>query len=408
MMNIFHRKKKQKIFIGNCHKAMKTAIIINTGFDGGGSTTLGYEFDKIGLDVFFRDITKIKNTKTSNIYKTYKSNEELVKLLATYEKVIFSLLAVSLNDTDKAFDVVLQVKRAYPHMKICYLNCARLEKLFQEVLRVSALHGFSFDRVYSIADNAKQYYDKVTPMLINAYTFREKLIECEKQPIVFSAGRVEAVKGTTQYFQNFSEEFKKDEYYYIHEGATFNFTKTNGISCPPQLLSLFETGISPKQPKESYRFCNYGELPMIDKLNIYSSYSKDDIDRWSTYYAGICTILGSVSKQSSSLFTNDIICANKTENNRLHKRRDIWGGSLEYANIEMIDMGIPVLLSRMYASIVGFTDEYLIYDCFSDIPRKVKELENHYDEVRLSQRAWLVNKQDRINKSIIERFEEDI
>lgn len=387
---------------------MKTAIIINTGFDGGGSTTLGYEYHKLGLDVYFKDKVAYNQTRGSGDYKTYKNDKELIQILADYDKVIFSLLAIQKKHLPQAFKTVLKVSSEYPNIKICYLNCGRKLDMLYRLLELCKENKFEFDHIYSICP-ADKPIDNYTYMHINAYTFRQDPVEStNKFNYVLSAGRVESLKGTIRYFNNFDEPFNSDDFYYVHHGANIKFNDNGTISVPVQLLLYFDTSVKPMKPLSKYNFIDYGTDPKIDKLNIYPSYSIDDIADWSNYYCGICCILGSKSVTKVGLFDNQLYCENKAENTILNKQLSFWDSCMEYVNVEMIDIGLPVLISKMYANVLGFTDDRLIYNSFSEIPAKVAKLQDKYDEIRLSQREWLVGKQAEINENIVKKFTESV
>lgn len=375
---------------------MKTAIIIPTGFDGGGSTTLGYQFHKIGLDVYFNNVVAHNQYRSQLDVNLYNSTEELIEILKDYEKVIFSLLAVRGKDLGDSINILSDIKIALPNLKICYLNCGRKIGMLEDIIKDSPIN---FDWIYSISPadticNNSSYLD------INAYTFRDEFISVEKSPIIFTAGRVESVKGIIRYFNSFTDSFKNDDYFYIHEGANFSFNKNGSVSTPLQMLTL--------KNNPNVVFKNYGDSANIDKLNVYPSYNIDDIEkRWSTYYAGVCCILGSKSTQVSSLFDDSISCKDPKET-ALLRRQPQWSG-LEYTNIEMIDVGVPVLFSKMYAQqVLGFDYEPLIYDRFEQIPKKVKELESCYTDAIKYQRDFFIQKQVKINQNIIKNFTENL
>ena len=387
---------------------MKTAIILPTGFDGGGSTTLGYEFDKIGLDVYFKNIIQDGQYKPIKEYKTYTSDEELINILKDYEKVIISLLAIRDKNVEKESSILIKLREQLPHLKICYLNCGRKVKMFCEVLRICKKINFEFDWVYSISPLASKYFNKCSYMKINAYTFKDEVLESKKSPIVFTAGRVESLKGIIRYFNAIDDTFLKDDFYYIHEGANYSIGSKGNVSVPFQMLPLFDTTVSPKKLKSQFVLKQFNEVPELHKFTLYPSYNIDDIKyRWSSYYAGICCILGSQSKQKIDLF-GSVYCLDKRENSVLNKQLEYWDNCMEYVNIEMIDLGIPVFISRMYAHVLNFDCEALIYDCYSDIPKKVRALEMTYESSREYQRNWLISQQDSINNNIIKKFTEDI
>ena len=66
--------------------------------------------------------------------------------------------------------------------------------------------------------------------------------------------------------------------------------------------------------------------------------------------------------------------------------------------------GVPVFFSRRYAQLLGFTDDRLIYNCFSEIPDKVNALIDYYDDAREKQWHWFVDSISKLNAEIIDTF----
>lgn len=392
----------------------KIAIINPVGFEGGGITTLCLQYAKLGIDVI------VKNQLKSNQYlpvldeniHLYSDINELVELCGKYNRLLFVNLYIG-KITNTVLDDILTLKSVYPNIEICYIHCTRHMGDLQTLLPICNKHNFMFTHIYSLLPYIHEFkYCDSTFMNINAFTppnynpvnFEDRL------NVIFSSGRVEAFKGTLKYFNSIDFDFlqKSNGYTYLHEGANFNFHKRDsGISCPPQLLSLFDTIKSPKIVKQQYAFKRYGESPEVDKFNIYPSYNVDDVyDRWKNYYAGICCILGTKSNyvRQKSLFEDRFVIADVKERNLVEKQSLNWGDTLEYADIEKIFAGVPTLFSRKYSELIGFNDFRLIYDSFLDIPRLVANLSACYDDIRIEQYKWLVDKLNGVNANIIEQF----
>ena len=111
--------------------------------------------------------------------------------------------------------------------------------------------------------------------------------------------------------------------------------------------------------------------------------------------------------QSKSLFDNSWRVINNKEQTLVSKQAKLWGvRGLEYANLEMINLGLPVLFSRGYGELLQFDDSRLLYSRFSEIPAILEKLTDlwYYKTCRNAQRSFFVNKQSTINKRIIEVF----
>ena len=282
---------------------LRTAIIANTGFDGGGSSKLGYEYDKIGMDVYFRNVVQPNQYRPKQEYKTYDTVEELIQILKNYEKAIFLPLVINKTVLEDSF-FLPRLREEIPNLKICFLNCSRSDKYFRKVLECCEHTNFEFDWVYSIAPLTECGYEKYTLFNINAYTFLDEPIYTGEKPIVFTAGRVEGIKGTLRYINSITSDFLNGPFCYIHEGANFTWSKSGNVSCTPQLLSFFNLIDGKKECKELFTFKSYGDEPEKGKLSIYPSYQVDDIfDKWKYYYCGVCCILGSKSKPYCSVIS---------------------------------------------------------------------------------------------------------
>lgn len=393
------------------NKLIKTAIIVETGFDGGGTTKLGIEYSKLGLPVYFRDTVQPLQFKPDDIgnIKLYNSDLELFDIANKYDRLIFLPLTLYDRNLAQSLHKLLKIRSYNRNVELCYLFCNRKSTRIKALLDLCNDNNFAFDHYFSISKSLMDYVKNCTYLNINAFTFSDytNISMDNRKPIIFSAGRVESVKGTTSYFQSINEKFLSDDYYYIHEGAKYSFNKNGNVSVSPQLFSLFDMSSKPKKLRPSYKFLSYGESPSIDKLNIYPSYKLDDaLHRWSNYYLGVCCILGSnsVCRKVKSLFGYSFIADDLIENEKLDKNSIIWNDVLEYADIEKISVGVPVIFSRKYAKKLNFLDERLIYDSFSEIPDKAHSLKTYYEDCRNNQYNFFKDKQLNINKRIIEKF----
>ena len=386
------------------------AIVNTTGFDGGGIARLGIEYSKLGLDVYFKDMIhplQFKPNEVANV-KLYNTFDELVSFISKYDRLIF------LTFYDKYLEVnvkqLMELRNTYPNMEICYLYCDRNNKRLIKLLDVLAKYNAEFDYYFSINPNIDDLVENVITLNVNAFTFPEASynLKCRvRSNIVLTAGRTEAFKGVLNYFSSIDDEFLESSYKYIHEGARYRFNNTGTVSTPVQLLSLFDITKSPKQLKSQYAFKDYGEEPCCGKLTIYPSYNPDDIyKRWSHYYAGICCILGTKNKlvKRGNLFSNQWVVDDLRENNLMTKKLKLWTDAIEYANLEMIACGLPVLFSRKYAEVIGFDIEELIYNSFSEIPNKLDSLKMNYNEIRNAQYELFRLRQDKVNSNILDTF----
>lgn len=391
---------------------IKTCIVNATGFDGGGIAKLGIEYSKLGFDVYFKDIVQLSNVRPKKLDNIcfYTSVTELISIISKYDRVIF--LTFYDKDLDINISDLAKVKIKNPQVEFCYLYCDRnLDRLLilREYLKK---YNVEFDYYFSINPNISSIVTNFRCLNVNAFTFDNVIIKPinDRQPIILTAGRLEAFKGVLSYFHSIDVNFLSSEYYYIHEGGRFNFNKTGTVSTPPQLLTLFDTTKSPKQLKSEFTFNHYGEEPVLHKLTIYPAYNPDDINRWSSYYAGICCILGTKHKcrkvknfLGTSWVVDDLI-----EQKQIIKKSKLWTDAIEYVNLEMINIGLPVLFSRKYSEIIDFQDESLIYDSFSDIPYKVTKLKDNYEIVTQNQRNLFINRWSAINETIKNVFTEPI
>lgn len=399
---------------------MKIAVINQVGFDRGGATTVCLEYAKLGIDAIFNTSSPLDRSLldmfhgTENVY-TYTSTDELLKLVNKYDRVLCFNLWYGKTIPDNVIDFCIAIKQTYPNIDVCYMTCFRKTDDMYKLLPICKAKSFMFDHIFSLNPLVKNIdgWCSATIMNMNAVTlpkYSPANVE-ERKKIVFSSGRTEAFKNTTKYIQSINNEFLQNakNFVYLHEGAGFNFNKNGGVSCQPQLLSVFNL-TSPKTVKPQYTFKHYGELPDSNKFNLYPAYNLDEIaNRWKYYYAGVCCILGTVSGYSMSpgLFDNRFEIIESRERKLTEEKAKNWNTDLEYADIEKITLGVPVLFSRMYANLIDFTDERLIYNSFSEIPNKVTALSSCYDEVREVQYQWLVNKTKNVNESIIKNFTEE-
>lgn len=401
----------------------RVAIIHPLGFYAGGTIALCVQYAKLGLDVYIRDYVSPNSCAGKpdlpNNITLYNSSDELENVICNYDRIIIVELWYGTEMQGDVLDDLVRFREHYPNLEICWIYCARTLKACKEVIPVLDRKHFKFTHVFTLNSEVNNYKyllgDGMTLMRLNAYTPIESDIVdvSERTNIVFSAGRVEAFKGVTRYIGSIDESFIENagDFIFEHNGATFNFHKTDaGVSCPPQLLSVFDMTKSPKQLKPYYVFKDYSESETSHKFNIYPIYRLDDIlEKWKHNFAGVCCILGSKHGyiKYSNLLGSDIRAVDKTEHTRLLNSAKQWNADLEYADLEKLNLGIPVLFSRMYASIIGFTDERLIYDSFSEIPFKINALMCYYNDIVHEQQIWYKNNISQVNDDIVRIFGEE-
>ena len=393
----------------------RVAIINQAGFDKLGAETLCLRYADIGLSAWFKSDVRPDYASSPNIH-IYSNVDALIDMAENYDRLIFINLWFGVDIPETIFDDIITLKNKYPNKEFCYIHCARVMLHINKMLPIFDRHNFMFDHIFSLCNGMKSF-DRcpVTIMKLNALDILDynPVPFSERKNIVYTSGRVAAFKGTSRYFKSVNDTFlsRMGNFKYVHEGANFNFHKNDdGVSSSVTLLSLFNTAKHPKELKPEYTFKRYGDDPQSGKLNIYPSYDLESAqERWRTYYAGICCILGTESRYivRNTLFGDDCVLENPRENTIIEKSAELWNGDLEYADIEKLSMGVPVFFSRRYAQILGFTDTRLIYDCFADIPDKVNQLADCYDEVRQNQWDWFVNSARNTNADIIKIFTSD-
>lgn len=389
---------------------MKTVIVNAVGFDGGGISKLGIEYSKLGFDVYFKNKIlplQFRPNRISNV-KFYNDIDTLINILSEYERVIF--LTFYDNDLDSIVPSLSKLRNNLPNLEFCYLYCDRRVDRLVLLLEVLEKYNVTFDYYFSINPNILSIVSNCTFLNVNAFTFSPFRFNNIRKNVVLTAGRIEGFKGTLSYFGSIDKEFLNSDFYYIHEGARFNFNKSGNISSPPQLLTCFDMTTKPKKLKPEFSFKLYDELPEFDKLTIYPSYSIDDIGRWSDYYAGICCILGSRStcRNVQSFIGTRWVVDDKKEETLLIKKSKIWSDAVEYVNLEMINAGLPVLFSRKYSELIDFHDDRLIYNSFSSIPNKLEALRDYYEDVIEKQYNVFNEKQIVVNETIKRIFVEPI
>ena len=386
---------------------MRVAIINSFGFESGGMTTLCIQYSKLGLDVYIKDVVHDLKYKTliGNVH-TYSNDSELVTISRNYDRLIFLPPAYKSDfKTGKylnAFLPIVKLRTQNPNIQLCYLYCSRDKKDFLEyLLPTLRTLEFDFDYYYSISTEIQDLLPNILCFDINAFQFDDLPDICEEHTnVVLTAGRIEGFKGIVKYLNHVPIDDSK--FMYVHEGAGFTFNKTGSVSVPMQLMQM--------KLDNRFVFKRYEDQPEVNVINIYPTYKLTDIQsRWITYFAGICCIMGTENKyvQSKSLFDNSWRVINNKEQTLVSKQAKLWGvRGLEYANLEMINLGLPVLFSRGYGELLQFDDSRLLYSRFSEIPAILEKLTDlwYYKTCRNAQRSFFVNKQSTINKRIIEVF----
>jgi len=395
----------------------RIAVINPVGFEPGGATTLCVQYAKLGIDCWLKDST-IDRTLNANMY-IYTNTDELIRAIDEneYERLLFLNMWYGKMPPETALNEVVKIRNAHPSLEICHINCNRTPHHLYNLQEACKKCNFMFDHIFSICKDIDKFdLCNWTYMNINAFVpfAYEPVSLKDRKNIIFTAGRIEGFKGIIKFLSSIDDDFIKssDDFTYLHEGAKYNWNKNGtGVSCPPQLLTIFNTTVSPKVLKSQFALRSYSEEPIRNKFNIYPFYDVRDIrDRWRYYYAGICCIGGTRYgyNKVSSLFGNKFVMKDARERTQLEKQVTRWNDALEYADIEKIMFGIPMFISRQYSEIVEFNDERLIYNSFSEITDKARLLRDCYDEVRQNQYEWFVTKNKETNNNIIKEFTKEL
>ena len=390
---------------------MRVAVINSFGFESGGMTTLCLYYSKLGIPVYIKNIVRpLKYKLQDKDINIYTSDEELFNISSEYDRLIFLPPAYKSDfktgKYEKAFLPIFSIRKNNPNIQLCYLYCSRDSKDFIDyLLPTLTKNNFEFDYYFSISTELKGLKPNIICFDINAFCFHdnEKTPFSLRNKIVLTAGRVEGFKGTLKYFNNI---ILSSNFAYVHEGAGFTFNQNN-VSVPPQLLQM--------KNNKTVVFKKYSDTPEFNKLNIYPTYKLEDIYiRWPTYFVGICCIMGTehkYKKSSNLLGLDSWQVMDNRESTTVKRQSNLWGvNGLEYANLEMIDLRLPVMFSRGYSELLHFDDSRLIYDSFSEIPEKLKllEEESYYTDCLNYQYAFFKNRQSNINKNIIDIFTKEI
>lgn len=395
----------------------EVAIIKPSGICNGGTTTICLQYAKLGFDVYFKQI-KHDNCYflpkfDTNVY-TYRDVNHLIELLRSYTRIFVVDIWVDLNYNSPVMDEIISVHNSLPKLEICHIYTFRECAVWNRLMRYCVEHNFKFDNTISL-NYAITSTSPITYMDINAFCIYDvAVVPIEhKKKVIFTNGRVHTYKGLLSFLKSVDLNFFTSipDFAYVHEGALFTFHNDGiGVSCPLNMLSLFDTTKHPKKPKDGIVFKKYDDVPEKCKFNIYPQYNLEDVQlRWPYYYVGICLLFGTKSGyvKSTSLFQSEYVIENVRERNKIAKMSIGWNDSLEYADMEKILMGIPVVFSKTYAKLIGFYDVRLIYDKFSDIPQIILNLQDCYDEVRMAQYSWLKSKVIHTNNKILLQFTKD-
>jgi glycosyltransferase involved in cell wall biosynthesis len=390
--------------------SMRVAIVNDVGFDGGGISRLAIEYSKLGFDVYTRRRVHARQTIPHDCsrLKLYDYPEHIIKDLNKYDRVIFLPFTFNTSELDKKFSYWVSICKNL-QSEICYIYCSRNLIHITALIELEKKYNFRFSRIFSINPASVKLDTNIVCMNINAYTFggHDVCSVDDRFKVILSAGRIEAFKGTIKYIQSFN--YMNDDYTYVHEGANISFNE-NGYSVPPQLFCLFSELKPKKILKPQYAIRNYDEMSDIDKLNIYPSYGSRRINAWSNYYAGICCTLGTISKcrEQKSIFGKEYIISDKFEATNVSRQSENWNDALEYTTLEMIAVGLPVLFSRKYAELIGYNDNRVIYDSFSEIPIILDSMYRCYADICDSQYEEFRRRYDDVNANIIRIFKEEI
>jgi hypothetical protein len=421
----------------------RIAIVLPSGFDGGGSAMLGYQWWKLGFPAFFKNHCKKHIRPFPGVF-TYESGELLDKLRAGNVSRIIVMSMLN-DDVRKNYDELRSVHDA--GISAWIVNCQRMEdnSYAENIMRMLTDDGgLFFDRYLFLSDRlavkiAGEYNVQTSALNMNAYTFTDSpsVPLTDRDKIILSLGRGEAFKGAPYYFKAVPEIMKDPrslQWCWTHEGFTHEWKKDPRtgdviISGSIQAIQALSTGLPGKIQlpgiKADTAVNDDGKTlspPARGCMNVYSTYDFNaSEERHRRSLIAVCPTMGRVQKPAPgpvNLFSEKTPLTVSREDRRINRARPSWKTAMEYANIELIDYHVPVLFSTDYAETLDLGDgktmkdavDVPTYDWYGQLPdliASVTRSEETYESFIRTQRNGLMKAQSVANDKIVRLFTDE-
>lgn len=392
-------------------------IVVNpAGLDRGGSETLGRQFaELLDCPVVFRLRPK-EDYEESGRTHYFRENEDL-------DRYNPKLAIINLFDIRNGWFASKSPEDFMQYFKdrgiiTVFVFCIR-SNMAKAIIKGNEHLIKNSDYVLYYSDSLQEEMESLNKNAIktdiNIFNFNESMIPLkfeDRLRIVTTAGRVEAIKALPRFFRNLKSNINDNIYkdvYFIHQGARFKESlETKKISGPLGLIQLLCDGdLKTKEINKSFN-CIEKEFELSDrlehnKINMLLPYDKENIkDIWPRLLVNIYPVLGKIKADNGS----------KKEKNYIDRHKGYWDKSMEYAQLEMIDYGTPVLFSKEFLENYEYGQELLdldfYYECYEDIPDALSKTINDkdkYEYIANSQKEIMMKAQEDINnkfKTLIE------
>lgn len=387
----------------------KVCVVIPTGFDGGGTATLGIEYSKLGYDTYFLNNSKGSSCNVGrNSVNTFKDTEELLTIIEKYDRIILGLYYFRKGRAD-ILDLS-QIKKVYPEKEVIYIDCYRGNYSIKK--RAKDILDKNYDIVWCLSPHIANEYiklgQKAEVIDFNVYDWRNiEIIESnDLDKKIITVGRVAGVKGSINLLREaklLSESNLTSDFYYIYEGLDYNVNKNGSVSMMPNLLeSLVESKSFSNKKTHDYlmlhgNFNNYDEKLVTNRYNLFPTYNKEEgIQRWKHCKYGLMPYLGAGIHSKLSVYSHP----------------ECWDIAPEYCVYELSNAGVPILFSEDYAQRIGYNNSVFVYDKFDNVPNIIYNIERTdkaiYDINRKEQIQFFKDKSKEIREIINSKFLEEI
>ena len=395
----------------------------DTGFDSGGSASLGIWFHRVfNIPLYFKGDNS--HLETVNMYSNYDELYNMLEIKQPKLMIIFPNITGK-PITQKTYDFMnaLYKIREKFDSKIVMLDCTRKGFTYKnktDNANKEFSDCFQFDAIWSISkadeERYKGSYKEYKYLDINIYQLGNKILENRDRTIGYVT-RFVAMKGINRLLTEMTKStYGNIPYIYLGNDHTPQSLDGKGMRGVPMTVVSFYTSFPEnKHPKDCFSMkLSLDDSIVDDKVNIYPRYTIDNIEQvFSKVGLAICpTLARQHSKNiSTSLnmpdwwnITNDDNTQIKRDDTYIKRNKDWWGIAMEYVNYEFIDYGIPVMFSRDYCETYDKTmiDSFpeLIYNNIEDCLVYCQDNYDNLQQYAIKQREWLSGKLESINKNI--------
>ena len=375
------------------------------GADGAGGNTLAKQITNLESNDFhiecfcnednLYEMGSNRNSKRAYNNFTYFNSNQNMNDLINKDHFDICMILTSLFESDKNYNKFIEFIKNLNCKKVLF-NIDRSKRTAKKELSNKKYLDL-FDRIICISDEVKKYVNEISNTKcgifdVNVYKFHDiEIIKKEQRKNVISyIGRFANFKGWNTFFDwSVNEKDLFAKYSISFEGGLFAKTEKS-FSSTIGIIACLCNSTKDKDIK--------GKKSGKTKIHFdYSNYDKDIKERIVHLYPSynLKEMLKRARKKKFVIFPIGY-------NKKIEKVKSQFEVAMEYAWLEMIDIGTPIVCTTQYANSYIINGKKLIdCDCglvfindYNELNDKLNEYEKNYDTNIVKMKKFFVKNYD--------------